>query len=82
MLDIVLLLAVTAFFIRARNGECWGLFWMAVAGSALVYGGWLFTAPISLYGRTALLSAASILNLRKSRDESSVPLSTTEGTSL
>ena len=75
----LLLVALIFFFVRARNAERWGLFGLAVAGSALVYAGWLFTVAIILYGGTALLSAAAVLNLRKPRDNSSLP-STAEGT--
>ena len=79
LLAAVLLVALTAFFIRARNAERFGLFWTAVAGSLLVYTGWLISSPIALYGGTALVSAASLLNLRKPRDPSRAPLSTAEG---
>lgn len=61
----LLLVALIVFFIRARAAERWGLFWLAVAGSVLVYAGWLAALSIVLYGGTALLSAAAVLNLRK-----------------
>lgn len=77
----LLLVALIFFFLRARNAERWGLFWLAVAGSVLVYAGWLATVSFILYCGTALLSAAAVLNLRKPRDESSLPL-TAEGTNL
>jgi hypothetical protein len=77
----ILLVALLAFFVRARNKERWGLFWTAVAGSVLVYAGWLLSSSIILYSGTALLSAAAILNLRRPREEAPLPVSTARGTS-
>lgn len=74
----LLAMALLFFFMRARNAERWGLFGLAVSGSVLVYAGWFVeTSPI-LYAGTVLLSAAAVLNLRKPRDETSLPV-TVEG---
>lgn len=76
----LLLLSLATFFIAARNKERWSIFFVAAAGAVLVYVGWLLTSSVILYGGTAVLLAASILNLKKPRDESPAPLSTAEGT--
>lgn len=74
-------IAIFAFFVRARRKERWGLFWAAAIGSVLVYAGWLLSFSIALYGGTMILSAASILNLRRPRDAAQPSFSTLEGTS-
>ncbi|MBA2542361.1 MAG: MerC domain-containing protein [Deltaproteobacteria bacterium] len=79
VLAALLLLSLSTFFISARNKERWHVFAIATAGAVLVYVGWLVTSPVTLYGGTGVMLTASILNLKKPRDESQLPLSTTEG---
>ena len=76
----LLLLSSFAFFISARNKERWSIFVVAAVGAVLVYVGWLLSSSVTLYGGTAVMLTASILNLKKPRDESPLPLSTAEGT--
>lgn len=73
VLAAVLLLSLYTFYVSARNKESWHVFAIALAGAVLVYGGWLLTSPVTLYSGTAVMLAASILNLRKVRDESPLP---------
>lgn len=70
VLAALLLLSLTAFFITARNKERWHALAIAAAGAVLVYVGWLLTSSVTLYGGTGLMLTASILNLKKPRDES------------
>lgn len=74
----ILAIALLAFFVSARRKERWAMFATAVAGALLVYAGWMFTSTIAVYGGSALLVAASILNLWKPR-EPSLPLSNEQG---
>ena len=76
----LLLLSLSAFFVTARNKERWNVFVIAAAGAVLVYVGWLLSSSITLYGGTGVMLTASILNLKKPRDESLLPISTAEGT--
>ena len=76
----LLLVSLSAFFVASRNKERWTSFFVAAAGALLVYVGWLFSSTISLYGGTAVMLTASVLNLRKPREESALPLSPVEGT--
>jgi hypothetical protein len=80
VLAVLLLISLFAFFVAARNKERWSIFIVAAAGAVLVYGGWLLSSSVTLYGGTAVMLTASILNLKKPRDESLLPLSTAEGT--
>ena len=76
----VLAIALAAFFVSARRKERWGMFGIAVTGALLVYSGWMFKSTIAVYGGSALLVAASLLNLWKPR-EAPLPLSNQEGIS-
>lgn len=80
VLAALLLLSLYTFFISARNKERWHLFAIAVTGAVLVYVGWLSTSSVTLYSGTAVMLSASILNLRKVRDESPLPFTPAEGT--
>lgn len=75
----LLLISLYAFFISARNKERWHIFAIAAAGAVLVYVGWLLASTVTLYSGTGVMLTASVLNLKKPRDESLLPLST-EGT--
>jgi hypothetical protein len=79
-LAALLLLSLFAFFVSARNKQRWNVLVIAAAGAVLVYVGWLLSSSITLYGGTGVMLTASILNLRKPRDESLLPLSTAKGT--
>lgn len=79
VLAVLLLLSLFAFFVTARNKERWLVFAIAVAGAVLVYVGWLLTSSVTLYGGTALMLTASILNLKKPRDEAPLPVTTAQG---
>jgi hypothetical protein len=72
----LLLLSLFAFFVSARNKERWSIFFIAASGAVLVYVGWLLSSSITLYGGTGVMLTASILNLKKPRDESLLPIST------
>jgi hypothetical protein len=72
----LLLLSLFAFFISARNKERWSIFYIAAIGAVLVYVGWLLSSSVTLFGGTGVMLAASILNLKKPRDESLLPVST------
>lgn len=63
-------IALLAFSAAARHHERWGLFALAFAGAIAVYGGWMFTSTIALYGGSVLLAIASALNLWKPRSAS------------
>ena len=76
----LLSLSLFAFFVSARNKERWSIFVIAAVGAVLVYVGWLLSSSVTLYGGTAVMLTASILNLKKPRDESPLPLSSVEGT--
>ena len=82
VLAALLLLSLYTFFISARNKDRWHVFAIALTGAVLVYVGWLSTSSITLYGGTAVMLTASILNLRKVRDESPLPFTPAKGTSL
>lgn len=75
----ILAIALLAFFVSARRKERWAMFGIAVAGALLVYGGWMFTSTIGVYGGSSLLVVASLLNLWKPRE--ALPVSN-EGISL
>jgi len=75
----LLLFSLYAFFISARNKERWHIFAIAAAGAVLVYVGWLLASTVTLYSGTGVMLTASVLNLKKPRDESLLPLPT-EGT--
>lgn len=64
----LLSIALLVFFLRARSKGRWGLFWVSVAGAALVYGGWFVGSEIALYSGTGTLTVAAVLNLRAPRD--------------
>jgi hypothetical protein len=74
----LLLVSLSAFYISARNKEKWSIFVIAAAGAVVVYVGWLLGSSVTLYGGTAVMLTASILNLRKPKDD--FPLSPAEGT--
>lgn len=59
LLPVLLGLSLLAFFVSARSKERWLPFAVAGAGCVLVYLGWFFTAPVSLYSGTGLLVIAS-----------------------
>lgn len=80
VLAALLLLSLSAFFVSARNKERWTGFAVASAGAVLVYVGWLLSSSVTLYVGTAVMLTASILNLKKPRDESPLPFSPTQGT--
>lgn len=82
VLAALLLLSLSTFFISARNKERWHIFAIALTGAVLVYVGWLLTSSVTLYSGTAVMLTASILNLRKVRDESPLPFTPAQGTSL
>lgn len=82
VLAALLLLSLSTFFISARNKDRWHVFAIALTGAVLVYGGWLLTSSVTLYSGTAVMLTASILNLRKVRDESPLPFTPAKGTSL
>ncbi len=79
VLAALLLLSLYTFFISARNKERWHVFAIALTGAVLVYVGWLLTSSVTLYSGTAVMLTASILNLRKVRDESQLPFTPAEG---
>lgn len=74
LLPIVLLFSLLAFFVSARNRERWIPFALAATGCLFVYLGWFFTASVLLYGGTGLLVFAVLANLRKPREDSTVPI--------
>lgn len=74
----LLLISLFAFYISARNKEKWSIFYVAATGAVLVYVGWLIGCEVVLYGGTAVMLTASVLNLRKPKDES-LPFPTAEG---
>lgn len=80
LLAALLLLSLYTFFLSARNKERWHLFAIASAGAVLVYVGWLLSSSVTLYGGTAVMLTASILNLRRPRDEAQLPFTPAEGT--
>ncbi len=82
VLAALLLLSLSTFFISARNKDRWHVFAIALTGAVLVYVGWLLTSSATLYSGTAVMLTASILNLRKVRDESQLPFTPAQGTSL
>ena len=82
VLAALLLLSLYTFFISARNKERWHVFAIALTGAVLVYVGWLIASSVTLYSGTAVMLTASILNLRKVRDESQLPFTPAQGTSL
>lgn len=71
-------IALLVFFISARRKERWGMFAVAAVGAVAVYGGWMFTSKIAVYGGSALLVIASFLNVWKPRD-ALLPLSRNQG---
>ena len=80
VLAALLLLSLYTFFISARNKERWHVFAIALTGAVLVYVGWLSTSSVTLYSGTAVMLTASILNLKKPRDESPLPFTPAKGT--
>ncbi len=82
VLAALLLLSLYTFFISARNKDRWHVFAIALTGAVLVYVGWLLTSSVTLYSGTAVMLTASILNLRKVRDESPLPFTPAQGTPL
>ena len=63
-LAVMLLGGLYAFAARARSVRRWGALLAAIAGSALVYFGWLAAAKPALYAGMTVLAAASIANWR------------------
>ena len=80
VLAALLLLSLSTFFISARNKGRWNVFAIALTGAVLVYVGWLLTSSVTLYSGTAVMLTASILNLRKVRDEPQLPFTPAKGT--
>ena len=74
LLPALLVLSLLAFFVSSRNKERWGPFAIAAAGCVLVYLGWFFSTSVLLYSGTGFLVVASLLNLRKPREESTHPV--------
>ncbi|MBA3819703.1 MAG: MerC domain-containing protein [Deltaproteobacteria bacterium] len=82
VLAALLLLSLYTFYVSSRNKERWHVFAIALAGAVLVYVGWLLTSAVTLYSGTAVMLTASLLNLRKVRDESPLPFTPAKGPSL
>lgn len=79
LLATLSLLSLYTFFISARNKERWHVFAIDLTGAVLVYVGWLSTSSVTLFSGTDVVLTASILNLRRVRDESQLPFTPAEG---
>jgi hypothetical protein len=79
LLAVLLGISLLALFVSARRKERWSMFAVAVAGALAVYAGWMTASKIAVYGGSALLVIASLLNVWKP-PEASLPRSNQQGT--
>ena len=67
VLPLTLLLGLLGLFLASRAHRRWWVFGLGVAGSAVLYGGWLVTSAPILYSGMAVLLAASAFNVWSQR---------------